>query len=282
MSETINGKWITDKDNKKIAPKTFVGQVLSDDGSKNLNTILDEISASGSAENIDYDNDKSGLSSDNVQGAIDELAQRKSAGDAGDVTYDNSTSELEAENVQDAIDEIVANDVYLETMEDYDALPDTKYTDGKHYHIKKASGLHIINNSITSDTTTWSSSEIDKKFGVVNQGLNSIKNYDIADPTPVLIGKFGQYDLYRINFVRTDTQDGQITFTNVINGGNVTKMYGVAHYDNNKACVPLGQYNSASFYTTIGINANNNPYIIINTGNRVSRIYLYIEYYVTN
>jgi len=63
----------------------------------------------GTAADTSYDNTQSGLESDNVQGAIDELAAGAGGSTATTTTYDNTESGLQAENVQDAIDEIVAN-----------------------------------------------------------------------------------------------------------------------------------------------------------------------------
>ena len=63
------------------------------------------------AENTSYDNTTSGLTADDVQGAIDELAQGGGGGGgtAATTTYDNTDSGLTATNVQDAIDELVTD-----------------------------------------------------------------------------------------------------------------------------------------------------------------------------
>ena len=58
------------------------------------------------AADTNYDNTESGLTADNVQAAIDELANGSGGGTAADTTYDNSDSGLTADNVQDALDEI--------------------------------------------------------------------------------------------------------------------------------------------------------------------------------
>ena len=64
-------------------------------------------SGGGAADEITYDNTESGLQSDDVQGAIDELADGAGGSTAATTTYDNTESGLEAENCQDAIDELV-------------------------------------------------------------------------------------------------------------------------------------------------------------------------------
>src|SRR5690606_23707538 len=61
------------------------------------------------AVDLSYDPTDSGLSSNNVQGALDELAARQIPEDAIDIAYDNGNSGLVADNIQDAIDEIVDN-----------------------------------------------------------------------------------------------------------------------------------------------------------------------------
>lgn len=61
------------------------------------------------AADVSYDNSDSGLTADDVQAAIDELAGDISAPAAADVSYDNTDSGLTADDVQAAIDEMVAN-----------------------------------------------------------------------------------------------------------------------------------------------------------------------------
>ena len=61
------------------------------------------------ATDVTYDNTQSGLTAEDVQEAIDELAQGGGGGggSAANVTYDPTTSGLTATNVQEAIDEVV-------------------------------------------------------------------------------------------------------------------------------------------------------------------------------
>ena len=58
------------------------------------------------ADNVAYNNTQSGLTADDVQEAIDELASRPTVADASDVSYDNTTSGMTADDVQEAIDEL--------------------------------------------------------------------------------------------------------------------------------------------------------------------------------
>lgn len=66
-----------------------------------INNVM-SLSQPEAASNVTYDNDESGLEAENVQAAIDELAQPEAA----DVSYDNTDSGLSATDVQSAIDEL--------------------------------------------------------------------------------------------------------------------------------------------------------------------------------
>lgn len=60
------------------------------------------------ADNVTYDNTTSGLTADDVQEAIDELAARPTVAEASDVTFDNTGTTLQATNVEDAIKEVAS------------------------------------------------------------------------------------------------------------------------------------------------------------------------------
>ena len=77
-----------------------------------LEKALDGSGSSVAAEDVTYDNSDSGLTADDVQGAIDELGGKEYA--AEDITYDNSDSGLTADDVQGAIDELAcrAENIY--------------------------------------------------------------------------------------------------------------------------------------------------------------------------
>lgn len=60
------------------------------------------------ADNVSYNNTTSGLTADDVQEAIDELAARPTVADASDVTFDNTGTTLQATNVEDAIKEVAS------------------------------------------------------------------------------------------------------------------------------------------------------------------------------
>ena len=101
------------------------------------------------ADEVSYDNTSSGLTADDVQEAIDELAIK--AITAGSVTYDNTSSGLTADDVQEAIDEIATrkpviysttehvvgkygNEDLYEVQVDISALPDTADTPTNYAH----------------------------------------------------------------------------------------------------------------------------------------------------
>ena len=65
-----------------------------------------------------------------------QLATKVDTSTADNVTYDNSESGINAKTVQEAIDEIVAGGLGVElTQAEYDALPDSKYSDNITYYI---------------------------------------------------------------------------------------------------------------------------------------------------
>lgn len=75
-----------------------------------INELHAEIGGGDSvtASAVSYDNTSSGLTADDVQAAIDELAQGGTV-EADDVSYSNTTSGLTATNVQAAIDEVAGS-----------------------------------------------------------------------------------------------------------------------------------------------------------------------------
>ena len=68
--------------------------------------ITDAPGTSGIADEVAYDNTTSGLTSTNVQDAIDEVYSQIGSGEAADIEYDNTSSGMTADDVQDAIDEL--------------------------------------------------------------------------------------------------------------------------------------------------------------------------------
>ena len=73
------------------------------------------------ATRVSYDNTSSGLTAEDAQSAIDELAGEVDALTAADVAYDNTDSGLTATNVQDAVDEIAEKKFRISTLWSGDA-----------------------------------------------------------------------------------------------------------------------------------------------------------------
>ena len=97
----------------KITPSVFEGVTIDSTTSITTSVYVKEHIESDitvPAGSIAYDNVTSGMVSDDVQGAIDELKSDVSniTLDAEHTSYDNSTSGLNSDNVQGAIDENVS------------------------------------------------------------------------------------------------------------------------------------------------------------------------------
>lgn len=73
-----------------------------------IKNIIDNFHPATDAASVSYDNDESGITADNVQGAIDEIIGEMPT-TAADIAYINSESGLTADNTQDAIDELTAD-----------------------------------------------------------------------------------------------------------------------------------------------------------------------------
>lgn len=86
--------------------RTYTIQLLT--GSFTMAESFAGADVSGAASGVTYDNTESGLTAENVQAAIDELAVDP-GGSAAAISFNNSESGLAATNVQDAIDEVVAD-----------------------------------------------------------------------------------------------------------------------------------------------------------------------------
>lgn len=97
------------------------------------------------ATRISYDNTNSGLTADDVQGAIDEVAGAIDNMPATDIAYNNTNSGLTATNVQGAIDEIATQETEKKTP--------TFSINPARYQCSKTSKLCMINAYWSSPTT---------------------------------------------------------------------------------------------------------------------------------
>lgn len=146
----------------KITPSVFEGVTIDNTTSITTSVYVKEHIQSDitvPAGSIAYDNTESGMVSDDVQGAIDELKSDVSniTLDAEHTSYNNSVSGLSATNVQSAIDE-VKNELSNKS--------DTSHNHNSSYYTKsevdnKISGL------ITSGTTDLTAGTSELASGVI-------------------------------------------------------------------------------------------------------------------
>ena len=112
-------------------------------GDPDINTITN---ATIESVYIPYDNSISGLTSSNVQGAIDAVAYDVSNLTGNDIEYYNSASGLTATDVQDAIDEVSSN---LNSLEADDIPYSNSYSQLSSTDVQSA--IDEVNNAIPSD-----------------------------------------------------------------------------------------------------------------------------------
>lgn len=143
-----------------------------------------------------------------------------------------------------------------------------------------------IGNDVTDAISKLDSSLVDLEErieSVDNKADNYFKYHTSNQDTE--IGEFNGLRMYRKSLVLDrasgyNINDGQLNLKELpVSGGQIVRMYGIMHYDNNQACIPLGQLASNGFGCAIGVNSSRTPYLIFNTNNRASRVYLFIEYY---
>ena len=101
---------------------------------------------------------------------------------ATNINYDNSKGAIRAGNVQGAIDEIMETTSQSRTLTqaEYDALPDTKYTDGIEYFITDAEPLDAstiaYDNTASKMTATNVQAGIDELNSNINNSIGDISN----------------------------------------------------------------------------------------------------------
>jgi hypothetical protein len=96
------------------------------------------------ATQIEYDPSSSGLTSDIVQDALDEITSMLGSGDSVDVVYNNTNSSLSATNVKEALDE-------LDTSKS-----DTSHSHNSLYYPRSIADTTFVTYTDLSDTTTHS------------------------------------------------------------------------------------------------------------------------------
>ena len=143
---------------------------------------------------------------------------------ATNINYDNSKGAIRAGNVQGAIDEIMETTSQSRTLTqaEYDALPDTKYTDGIEYFITDAEPLDAstiaYDNTASKMTATNVQAGIDELNSNLNNRLEEVKTY-IDNTTSTtsfkVLRKNGVVYVFFENVVISNASAGNIiTFSN--------------------------------------------------------------------
>ena len=99
---------------------------------------------------------------------------------ATNINYDNSKGAIKAGNVQGAIDEIMETTSQSRTLTqaEYDALPDTKYTDGIEYFITDAEPLDASTIAYDNTASKMTATNVQAGISELNTKLkNKIRRY---------------------------------------------------------------------------------------------------------
>lgn len=131
-------------------PATRIGYDNTSSGltADDVQDAIDEVAGAIndiSATDVAYDNASSGITATSVQGAIDEVAGAIDDMSATNVAYDNTDSGLTATNVQGAVDEIAAQETKEKTP--------TFSINPTRYQCSKTSKLCMINAYWATPTT---------------------------------------------------------------------------------------------------------------------------------
>ena len=113
---------------------------------------------------------------------------------ATNINYDNSKGAIKAGNVQGAIDEIMETTSQSRTLTqaEYDALPDTKYTDGIEYFITDAEPLDA--STIAYDNTASKMTATNVQAGIDELNSNLEQKVGITNYVDGQMIKFGIFD----------------------------------------------------------------------------------------
>lgn len=195
------------------------------------------------ADGVSYDNQQSGLSATDVQGAIDELAQGSGGGGVEDVEV-NGTSVVNAQKVA----EIKS---YKEvTQAEYQALPSSKLTDNILYCIKDSAGADGFPPLIYSDE--------EREVGVWRDGKPLYQK-------TVYCGDF-------------TTSGNKSVAHNISNLDKVVMMYGTFNEGTTRFPLPIVMWGSAVTYQTrLAVN-NTNVIISRDTAAQSVNLYVTLQY----
>ena len=141
-----------------------------------INEIAAEIpSGTMAADHVTYDNTTSGLTADDVQEAIDELAASAGAPTAAQVSYDNTTSGLTADDVQEAIDELAAGGIGGITYSTSEVDTGDIWLDNKHIYRRVITATNLTSGADTNIDSTFTLSDVDtvvKMYGVAKTDVD--------------------------------------------------------------------------------------------------------------
>ena len=102
---------------------------------------------------------------------------------ATNINYDNSKGAIKAGNVQGAIDEIMETTSQSRTLTqaEYDALPDTKYTDGIEYFITDAEPLDASTIAYDNTASKMTATNVQAGIDELNSSLVANSNHFYFD-----------------------------------------------------------------------------------------------------
>lgn len=114
---------------------------------------------------------------------------------ATNINYDNSKGAIRAGNVQGAIDEIMETTSQSRTLTqaEYDALPDTKYTDGIEYFITDAEPLDASTIAYDNTASKMTATNVQAGIDELNNRSNLISDAWNASTT-YAVGKYCIYN----------------------------------------------------------------------------------------
>lgn len=215
-----NGAWYGDQAAYDALPVSKLSDGV-------MHFIFDGTSDYLYANLVSYDNTTSGLTSTNVQSAIDELAAGGGGGTAETTTYDNTDSGLNAENVQDAIDEIAPwVGTEAEALSEFSISDLSQLPEGRRYIITDKSNLMSAGNvslsSITGMTSTNVQDGVSELKTMIDGKANSSHNHAISDVTN-LSSTLGNTNISTIG-------DGTVTGAIYQVNSNLTQLIKQADY----------------------------------------------------
>ena len=116
---------------------------------------------------------------------------------ATNINYDNSKGAIRAGNVQGAIDEIMETTSQSRTLTqaEYDALPDTKYTDGIEYFITDAEPLDASTIAYDNTASKMTATNVQAGIDELNSNLEDLSSLIKVKTLTGTTNDSGNFDL---------------------------------------------------------------------------------------